>query len=81
MQTCLGRAAAPAVLDEERGLQEEYLEWRVVRGEDDTLVRVELTTELRDFWRVLAAHDPDRALDVAGTLVDRPLRVEEIYDV
>ena len=77
VQSCLGRAAALAVLDDERGLQEEYLEWRVVRDDDGTLRRVELTTELRDFWRVLAAHEPERTLELAGELVDRPVGVED----
>jgi hypothetical protein len=52
---CLGRRQALAILDGQRGLQEEYLEWRVVRASDDRIRRVELTTELRGYWRVLAA--------------------------
>jgi hypothetical protein len=33
-----------------RRLQEEYVEWRVVR-DDVGIRRVELTTELSDYWR------------------------------
>jgi hypothetical protein len=40
--------------------QEEYLEWRVVR-KADAICRIELTTELREYWQVLAAHEPDRS--------------------
>lgn len=78
---CVTRARALELLDwtaprgngRVRRLQEEYLEWRVVR-DDDGIRRVELTTELSDYWRVLAAHEPQRALDLvaefAGDRVD-----------
>ena len=79
VQSCLGRAAALAVLDGERGLQEEYVEWRVVRDDDGRLRRVELTTELRDHWRVLAAHEPERALEEAGELAGRLVGAEDLY--
>ncbi|MEJ7785683.1 MAG: hypothetical protein WKF96_12835 [Solirubrobacteraceae bacterium] len=70
---CLGRDRALAVLDRAgdgssfggRALQEEYMEWRVVR-EADTIMRVELTTELSDYWRVLARHRPQRVLELAA---------------
>jgi hypothetical protein len=65
---CLGRRRALALLDARRDLQEEYAEWRTVRDAGGKLVRVELTTELRDYWRVLIAHEPARAADVVGEL-------------
>ena len=65
---CLGRERALARLDGERGLQEEYVEWRTVRGPDGAIRRVELTTELPDYWRVLAEHEPERAVDIVGEL-------------
>lgn len=40
-----------------RQLQDEYLEWRVVR-DGERLVRVEITTELGEYWRLLAGYDP-----------------------
>lgn len=76
---CLGRRRALAVLDDQRRLQEEYLEWRAVRDRDGCLRRVELTTELSDYWRVLAAHDPDRAVGVAAELVGREVFADELY--
>jgi hypothetical protein len=69
---CVGREDAFALLDwvPERGrhhsLQEEYVEWRVVR-EGDRIVRVELTTELPEYWTVLAAVDPRRALELIAS--------------
>src|SRR5687768_1064983 len=46
---CLTRERALGLLDAERRLQEEYLEWRTVRGRGGAIRRVELTTELRDY--------------------------------
>jgi hypothetical protein len=63
----LGRARALGFLDEGppgdgtsgRDLQEEYVEWRVVRGPgEDGIERVELTTELPERWAAAAAYDP-----------------------
>src|SRR5687768_15134727 len=70
---CLGRRAALASLDPRRDLQEEYLEWRVVRGSNGRIQRVEMTTELRDLWRVLAAHEPERIVELTGELVGSPV--------
>jgi hypothetical protein len=75
----LGRSTALAVLDARRDLQEEYLEWRAVHGADGRLERVELTTELPDFWRVLAANDAERTLDLIGQFVGRSVEPTEVY--
>lgn len=72
---CLGRGRALQLLDWRTSSagdvgrvrhQEEYLEWRVVRAADDlaTIRRIEMTTELREYWEVLAAHEPGRLLDL-----------------
>jgi hypothetical protein len=69
----LGRRKAMEELDRhdpERGDvgrsdQEEYLEWRLVRREGKP-VGIEMTTELRDYWTVLAGHEPQRVLALAG---------------
>ena len=76
---CLGRAAALEALDRgARELQEEYLEWRVVR-DGDVIRRVELTTELSDYWLVLAAHEPARAVELAAAFAGRPVEPEELF--
>lgn len=47
--------------------QEEYLEWRpIIR--DGRLRGIEMTTELRDYWTVLAGHEPGRTLELLGKL-------------
>ena len=78
---CLRRARALELLDEERRLQEEYLEWRTVRDRGGAITRVELTTELRDYWRVLAAHEPARTVDLVGELSGRAVEPREVYGI
>jgi hypothetical protein len=69
-ERCLSRERAQELLDRpvegRRRLQEEYVEWRVVRTAGGRLRRVELTTELPDAWRLLAAHAPRRLLDTVA---------------
>jgi hypothetical protein len=72
---CLTRADALALLDWHgppgpRALQEEYVEWRVVRSRK-AIRRIELTTELADYWRILAAHEPDRTLELVAAFAGR----------
>jgi hypothetical protein len=78
---CLSRAEACRLLDWRRSprgdegrrrLQEEYLEWRVVRRPDGRIARVEMTTELPEYWRVLAAHEPGQALALAADFAREP---------
>lgn len=73
--SCIGRADALDLLDWEvddlaftrgRALQDEYVEWRVVRGAGGLVQRVEFTTELPDYWRVLAAYEPNRLLSLVA---------------
>lgn len=76
---CLGRARALAALDRPsdgrgasgRDFQEEYVEWRLVRDERG-IRRVELTTELADRWKVLAAHDPATVVELVAELAREP---------
>lgn len=71
---CLPRQDALTLLDW-RGVsgcegrlrvQDEYLEWRTVRDADGGIRRVELTCELPELWRTLAAHAPRVALCLAA---------------
>jgi hypothetical protein len=85
---CLGRRDAYALLDwhgdrgdeGRRRLQEEYLEWRVVCDGSDRVERVELTTELSAYWRVLAAHAPSALLATVAEFAGEPtVAVEAAY--
>jgi hypothetical protein len=53
--------ATPAFSGGGRALQEEYVEWRVVRS-GSQIQLIELTTELPDYWALLAACKPERLL-------------------
>ena len=84
---CLGRERGLRLLDRRgegvdgggRRWQEEYVEWRV-RTSDGRIDRVELTTELADHWRVLAAHDPESLLEVVATFAGEPeVRPELVF--
>jgi hypothetical protein len=84
---CLTRRGALALLDwsarcgaeGRRRLQEEYIEWRVVRDEHGVIERIELTTELRDYWAVIAAHAPKELLELVSGFVGRAVQPEEVY--
>jgi hypothetical protein len=79
---CLGRARALELPDSPGGrrLQEEYLEWRVVRDTRDRSARIELTTEFADTWRVLAAHAPRRALATLARFAgERAVPIERMF--
>ena len=83
---CIGRDRALALLDlvppaegRRTSLQEEYIEWRVVRDGDD-ITRVEFTTELAAYWSLLAAREPQKALElIAGFAREGQVEPEDIY--
>lgn len=74
IRACLGRERADRLLDA-RGasnvgmgrvaFQEEYAEWRLVMGHAGP-VRFELTTELADYWELLARHNPAKVVELVG---------------
>lgn len=72
-RACLGEARANRLCDARahsgetgrRLFQEEYAEWRVLRDEDGP-TRFELTTELGDYWVLLARHQPDRLVELVA---------------
>ncbi|MCX5042533.1 hypothetical protein OG921_05035 [Aldersonia sp. NBC_00410] len=71
------RAAAFAA-GEDRATQIEYLEWHVTRV-DGRIQRVEFSTETPEYYRTLAASDPDAVLALYRQLVDPGVRSEEIF--
>jgi hypothetical protein len=80
---CLGNARAGELLDRPivgRNYQEEYCEWRAVRNDAGLITRVELTTELAAYWRVLAIHEPRRTLDLVAEFAGkRPVAPADVY--
>lgn len=50
-----------------RVMQEEYLEWRVVRRPSDRkIVRIEFTSETPDYWRMLARYEPAKVIQLVA---------------
>lgn len=59
--------------------QEEYAEWRVLRDEAGP-TRFELTTELGDYWVLLARHRPERLVELVSEFADEPsLGAAEVF--
>lgn len=85
IESCLGRDRALRLLDwrpdgaGDSGRiahQEEYAEWRLI-GRDDELRGIELTSEFREYWQVLAAHEPERTLELVAQFAgERPEDVD-----
>ena len=79
VRACLGVGRADHLFDARhpsgdtgRSLfQEEYAEWRVVRDADGP-VRFELTTELSDYWELLARHTPRRLVELVREFAGDP---------
>jgi hypothetical protein len=87
VEACLTRAKAHRLLDWRRNgvdagrllFQEEYLEWRVVRGADGRPRRIEMTTELCDYWEILAAYEPQKAVEVVSGFAGHSVDPRELY--
>jgi hypothetical protein len=86
-RACLGGSRADRLCDArapsgETGrtlFQEEYAEWRVLRDEDGP-TRFELTTELGDYWLLLARHRPERLVDLIADFAGVPsLEAIEVF--
>lgn len=86
-RACLGRARADRLCDGrapsgETGrtlFQEEYAEWRVLCDEDGP-TRFELTTELGDYWVLLARHRPERLVELVAGFAGVPsLEPAEVF--
>ncbi len=66
-------------------LHNEYCEYAVVSRRDGTgrlrPKRVEVTTELREYWSCVAIRDPDRVRAMAAETLGRELAWEELFGV
>ena len=66
-------------------LQNEYCEYAVVSRRDGTgrlrPKRVQMTTELREYWSSVAVREPDRVRAMAAEVLGREPRWEELFGV
>ena len=59
---------------------EEYLEWRVVRNGAGKITRMEFTTEIREYWEILAKYHPTKCLRLLGRFAgERIAAFEDVY--
>jgi hypothetical protein len=59
---------------------EEYLEWRVVRNGAGKITRMEFTTEIREYWQILAKYHPTKCLRLLGRFAgERIAAFEDVY--
>ncbi|MBW3607654.1 MAG: hypothetical protein KY463_04760 [Actinobacteria bacterium] len=63
---------------ENRDAQHEYLEWHVTRI-DGKISRVVFVTETPEYWATLAAHAPERVLELYRELVDPAVALEDLF--
>ncbi|NEO98630.1 MAG: hypothetical protein F6K58_08110 [Symploca sp. SIO2E9] len=63
------------------GAHEEYLEWRTVRNAAGKIVRVEMTSELQEYWLRLAKYYPAKTLQILGEFAREsgPAPFQEVY--
>jgi hypothetical protein len=58
---------------------EEYLEWRVVRNGTGKITRIEFTTEVREYWEILAKYHPTKCLRLLGRFAGE--RIADFADI
>lgn len=89
VQTCLkSRSKAmrlsdwtTGVGDRGRGIcHEEYMEWRTVRDPAGKIVRVEITTEVQEYWIRMARHNPTKLLSLVGRFAgEQSVPFQQVY--
>lgn len=78
------RAATPSQVerwkraDRDRGLQDEYCEWTVVRNGARKITRVTFTSEVPEYWEHLFETDPSRLLRLYRRLVDPAVKLDDL---
>ena len=86
---CLGRNVAIQLSDwgvrGRHATHNEYCEYRVVHRSDRSGTmrpkRVQITTELREYWTTMAMYDPEFLRDRAVEILGREVSWEELYGV
>lgn len=63
------------------GAHEEYLEWRTIRNAAGKIIRVEMTSEVQEYWLSLAKYHPATTLQILGEFAREasPAPFEEVY--
>lgn len=64
--------------DSSRRFQDEYCEWGVERDPDGKITSVTFTTELPEYFEHLAAHDPERLVNVYREFVGPEVQLNDL---
>ena len=67
------------VLGDDRNRQEEYCEWAAERDGKGRILRAFFTTEVPEYFRLLARDDPDRLLDTYRLHVSPAVRRRDLF--
>jgi hypothetical protein len=63
----------------------EYCEYSIIYGFDSNgkkrPKRVQVTTELREYWLTLAIHAPEKLIEIAGQVLNREVSFLELYGI
>lgn len=86
---CLGRKVAQQLSDwgirGRQALHNEYCEYRIIERIDDTgrlrPKRIQVTTELREYWVCIAMYDPDMVRSIAQRILGFQPTWEDLYGV
>jgi len=63
-----------------RGWQDEYCEWAVTRNSDNKITRIDFTCENPEYWNTLWMADPQTALSIYQTTLNKPqIQLEDLY--
>jgi hypothetical protein len=66
--------------DSSRGLQDEYCEWSVERDDDGKITRITFTTEVPEYWELVAKNDSDLLLERYQQFVDPRVERDDLFD-
>jgi hypothetical protein len=69
-----------ALADSSRLHQDEYCEWSIERDDDDKVVSVTFTSEVREYWEHMAARDKDRVIDLYREFVHPNVGEATLFD-
>jgi hypothetical protein len=78
------RATTPSAVerwrraDRDRGLQDEYCEWTVVRNGAGRITRVTFTAEVPEYWEHMFESDPARVLRLYRRFVDPAVKLSDL---
>jgi len=89
VQTCLkSRSKAMRLSDWVSGIgdrgraicHEEYMEWRTVRNAGGKITRVEITTEVQEYWITMARHNPSKLLSLVARFAgEQSVPFQQVY--